>query len=818
MDAIKEKANALGLDFHTLAEAYSANFRALVEGGVTDLQQQITLVSTIIQAEAAKNITGMQALKDSIDLLGGRASQLVFAREIGLTSEAIKEATAQGNLFGAVMGKLTGYQEAAKATAASFSGQLQVLRNQFEAAAGDLAKPVFDALKDGLATLRTDLASGSVTKGLQQIGDEAGTLVRIGVGVTHWAIENAGALIGVAHAAGEMALAIGAVKLVGFIGELGAAAVAAKGLSISLASVNQWVAIAAAAVGGFNLGTYISTWELGGRTVTEWGELTVITVESTLSRIKGWMLNLAQEVKAGVLSTLNEGLNQVRLFAIGAADILNSVTGGRVAIDTSGLMKAIDATDAATVQLQADKAKSQKSINDGVKAELEDYRQQIALVKQDTDNRHAAATAQAHVTSAVKDATFAKVQGVEADEKGASAAHKAADAAREQAMLQREIEQDKLKNIEGAGARIKSGPFLFDESKARLMQQVYQQQAAQIQHIISLDLQRAAAEKGSTNPGMAAQYRANTKEISAMGIALAKVRQEQRQLSLSGTMQKSLTAWVNSFGTTAQAAATIITNTLGHAVDGLSNAISGLVLGTMTWKQAFQQAASAIVQDIIRIVIQQTVGRAVMYAVNMAFGSEEASASAALAESTASAWSEAAILASIATYGSAAYDGLTSVLTVVGAGQGALAGMQAGSSGGGGFAAGGYTGNGSASEAAGIVHRREYVFDAQTVDRGGGPAAFDRMRAHINSPRGDYMQSRVNTRSLAAATSGVGPRGDGGGRHGGGAYVNKPQKVENHFALVQSESEANKYLSSARGQRHLVKLTHKNRQKMGIRT
>ena len=156
--------------------------------------------------------------------------------------------------------------------------------------------------------------------------------------------------------------------------------------------------------------------------------------------------------------------------------------------------------------------------------------------------------------------------------------------------------------------------------------------------------QRIALEKNSTNPGMAAQLRnGHKRNWQAAALQLQKVNQQMRVLSFSGTMQKSLTAWVNQFGTTAQAAASIITTTLSHAVEGLSSAISGLVLGTMTWKQAFSQAASAIVQDIIRIVIQQTVGRAVMSAVNAAFGSEDASTSSALAQSSAAAWEEAAI-------------------------------------------------------------------------------------------------------------------------------------------------------------------------------
>ena len=51
-----------------------------------------------------------------------------------------------------------------------------------------------------------------------------------------------------------------------------------------------------------------------------------------------------------------------------------------------------------------------------------------------------------------------------------------------------------------------------------------------------------------------------------------------------------------------------------------------------------------------------------------------------------------------------------------------------------GFAQGGYTGHGGRHEPAGVVHRGEYVMDADTVRRAGGPAAFDALRAGLRGP------------------------------------------------------------------------------------
>ncbi|WP_294932173.1 tape measure protein [uncultured Paracoccus sp.] len=57
-----------------------------------------------------------------------------------------------------------------------------------------------------------------------------------------------------------------------------------------------------------------------------------------------------------------------------------------------------------------------------------------------------------------------------------------------------------------------------------------------------------------------------------------------------------------------------------------------------------------------------------------------------------------------------------------------------------GFAQGGYTGPGGRHEPAGVVHRGEYVMDADSVRRAGGPAAFDAMRRGLRGyANGGYV-------------------------------------------------------------------------------
>lgn len=60
------------------------------------------------------------------------------------------------------------------------------------------------------------------------------------------------------------------------------------------------------------------------------------------------------------------------------------------------------------------------------------------------------------------------------------------------------------------------------------------------------------------------------------------------------------------------------------------------------------------------------------------------------------------------------------------------------------FDKGGYTGDGGKLEPAGVVHRGEYVMDADTVRRAGGPAAFDALRRGLKGyANGGYVGAPV---------------------------------------------------------------------------
>lgn len=74
------------------------------------------------------------------------------------------------------------------------------------------------------------------------------------------------------------------------------------------------------------------------------------------------------------------------------------------------------------------------------------------------------------------------------------------------------------------------------------------------------------------------------------------------------------------------------------------------------------------------------------------------------------------------------------------------------------FADGGYTGAGGKYEPAGVVHKGEYVFDADSVRKAGGPAGLDAMRRRLKGyANGGYVGPRVphipDVSSMAASKS-----------------------------------------------------------------
>ena len=163
-----------------------------------------------------------------------------------------------------------------------------------------------------------------------------------------------------------------------------------------------------------------------------------------------------------------------------------------------------------------------------------------------------------------------------------------------------------------------------------------------------------------------------------------------------------------------------ITETLGNALtsfaDGLADGIAGAIVKGEDLRETMQGVAQSIVTDvissIIKMGIQWVATQIMMSAIGQTTQQEQAAAGAAAAAETAAAWATAATYVATATMGGAVVAGETQLLAALAVNKAkALLSIVPG------HADGGYTGAGGKYEPAGIVHKGEYVFSQEDVQR-----------------------------------------------------------------------------------------------------
>jgi hypothetical protein len=197
-----------------------------------------------------------------------------------------------------------------------------------------------------------------------------------------------------------------------------------------------------------------------------------------------------------------------------------------------------------------------------------------------------------------------------------------------------------------------------------------------------------------------------------------------------------LVAWVNQLGTTAHQVAGVLTGTLQTAIDGISQSITGLIVGTKDWEQAWNNAVVSIIGGIVKMVVQWIAGQVAMFAIRQIFGRAEDTTTSKMATSAAAKWAPAAISASIASYGAASGFGVAAYIAALAAGEAAAMGASAiggAGGGGGGFAKGGRTGRGPKFATVG-EEGEEFVFTAKATRNIGIDRLYSAMHAAENAP------------------------------------------------------------------------------------
>lgn len=126
----------------------------------------------------------------------------------------------------------------------------------------------------------------------------------------------------------------------------------------------------------------------------------------------------------------------------------------------------------------------------------------------------------------------------------------------------------------------------------------------------------------------------------------------------------------NQWGTMAQQMGKIFSSNLVTAINATSQAFTKLIMGTMTWKQALQSIEASILNELINAIIkmfeQWIIGLILQYTVGKALAAAGLAADAGIAAGESAIWATPATLATIASYGGAAYSapGIISAATL----------------------------------------------------------------------------------------------------------------------------------------------------------
>jgi hypothetical protein len=258
----------------------------------------------------------------------------------------------------------------------------------------------------------------------------------------------------------------------------------------------------------------------------------------------------------------------------------------------------------------------------------------------------------------------------------------------------------RLTELERQRGMIEGDFRLNDAEKYAQKLALLRQERGEIERIIALLQQRAAA------PGLTEHEREQIGQrvdgfqgrLGSVNTAIGTAGADPN--SVSDQVTASITGLENQFGTTAQAIGRSFTSVIGMAVDSVSGGLQKLIGDTEYWSSRLGSIAGpimgAVTAAISRMFTEWITKRALMAAKNMFWSAKEGAVDA-------TAKAPGAILTSISSFGVAAAVGLAAVIAAVAAF--------------GGFAQGGYTGDMPASQVAGVVHGREYVFDAASVSR-----------------------------------------------------------------------------------------------------
>lgn len=153
----------------------------------------------------------------------------------------------------------------------------------------------------------------------------------------------------------------------------------------------------------------------------------------------------------------------------------------------------------------------------------------------------------------------------------------------------------------------------------------------------------------------------------------------------------------------------IVTNLLNGVTDGVSNSLANAVVNGDDLQESLYNVAQTIETQLLASLIKLGIQYALNATIGETVGAATSAASVAQAAAVAAAWAPAAAATSLASFGANAAPAAAGIAST-----NVLAATFAS---GAGFKSGGYTGNGGINDIAGVVHGKEFVFDAAATSR-----------------------------------------------------------------------------------------------------
>jgi len=283
------------------------------------------------------------------------------------------------------------------------------------------------------------------------------------------------------------------------------------------------------------------------------------------------------------------------------------------------------------------------------------------------------------------------------------------------ALAEQEVRNDELAK---AAQKAKTDGLKEDKTTLKQLKDEYQEIVRLISDISGSSLIPSGAKRGLIS-GQQDRLRANLNAQAAQGENvsgdLQNLNRDQQnadaQGSFGGQFQSQFNSFADGLGTAGANAADMINSTLGTSLDGLNESIYGLVTGTESFGNVWLKVGQGVLKEIIAITTKTIAHYAIVTPLQTAFhtlGQTQKATSTATTvaqEGTKLAAAlPAATATSISSYGVAALIGLAAVVAAMAAFSG-------------GFATGGYTGDGGKYQPAGVVHRGEYVFSKEATSR-----------------------------------------------------------------------------------------------------